>query len=79
MGDDMVNLDSKVFLSLFKLPDFMPACDEGMELAKRFLEACGDAVANVETDDEVDLRFRFFSRWNDYVEHRAACDKCNEH
>lgn len=74
----MGNIDSEAFLSLFALPDFMPACDEGMALAQRFLEACGDAVADIEHDDELDLRFRFFSCWNDYVEHRAVCHKCNE-
>jgi hypothetical protein len=57
----MVNIDSKAFLSLFRLPDFMPTYDEGRELARRFLEACGDAVADVGKDDEINLRFRFFS------------------
>jgi hypothetical protein len=73
----MVNIDSKAFLSLLKLPD-MPACDEGMELAKQFLEACGYAVANVDAEDSTDLTVRFVQCWNAFLKHRNDCPKCNE-
>ncbi len=64
-------IDSHTVLSLFPNADDIPACDEGIELAKRFLEGCGDTVADLDRNDEIDLRFRFFCQWNDYVEHRT--------
>ncbi|WP_157468280.1 hypothetical protein [Edaphobacter aggregans] len=38
-----VAIDKQAFLSLWKL-DELPACDEGMELARRFLLRAGESI-----------------------------------
>jgi hypothetical protein len=71
-------IDKNALLGLFPKLHDIPACGEGMELAKQFLESCGDAIAQIEEEDEVALRFRFVSCWNAFARHRYKCDVCNE-
>jgi hypothetical protein len=65
-------VDSKALLALWKI-DEIPACDEGMELARAFLETCGRALESTEDEE-----FTIIQRWRAYSRHRGACDKCNE-
>jgi hypothetical protein len=68
-------IDTISLLSLWKL-DEIPACDEGMELARSFLEACGDAVDRVGGADTAGLRTEFTTRYNTFLTHYAKCPKC---
>jgi hypothetical protein len=67
-----MSVDRKALLALWKT-DEVPACDEGMELARPFLETCGRALES--TEDE---QFSIVQRWRAFFRHRSACDKCNE-
>ena len=55
-------IDTISLLSLWKLED-IPACDEGMELARELLEACGTAVDGVGGADTTGLRTEFTTRY----------------
>jgi hypothetical protein len=61
----------------WKIED-IPACDEGMELARLFLESCARAVEVVSFADTLTLRADFHFRFSKYAAHRADCEKCNE-
>jgi hypothetical protein len=50
-----VAIDKEAFLSLWKL-DELPACDEGMELARRFLLRAGEAVDKLDQTDVIATR-----------------------
>jgi hypothetical protein len=56
----------------------IPACDEGMELARLFLISCGNAVDRVDVDELSGIRSEFNFRFSRYATHRATCKKCNE-
>lgn len=66
-----LTIDTKALMTLFPNLDEIPACDVGMELARKFLESCGDAL---ETGNAANFNARFES----YNRHRANCEKCNE-
>lgn len=68
---------TEALLELWNLED-IPACDEGMELAKSFLVSCGEAVEKADAVDTITLRSQFDFRFNRYAAHRAICPKCNE-
>jgi hypothetical protein len=48
-------IDPKALLKLWSLEE-MPACDEGMELARSFLVSAGEAVSRVQNEDPEHLR-----------------------
>jgi hypothetical protein len=70
----MNSSDHKTLLALWDL-DNMPMCDKGMELARSFLEACGDAVANL---GERANSSQFMSRWRIVSDHANSCPNCLE-
>jgi hypothetical protein len=65
-------IDADRLLSVWDVRN-MPACDEGMELARLFLEAAGRAIGSPEH-----LEFAMMRSWQIYCRHRSACDKCKE-
>jgi hypothetical protein len=65
-----MNVDANALLSLWKL-DEIPACDEGMVLARQFLESCVMALESGSSGN-------FNARFENYERHRGDCDKCNE-
>ena len=67
-------IDRTQLLALWKL-DELPACDEGMELAARFLERAGEALdeANI-----IAVRNAMIRAHKDLIAHRATCPNCNE-
>jgi hypothetical protein len=64
-------INAERLLSLWDVEN-MPACDEGMELARLFLETAGRAVASEH------LEFAMMQSWRIYSRHRASCGKCKE-
>ena len=70
-------MDAEALLKLWKLVD-MPACDEGMELARAFLASCGQAVEKADAFDRLRLRAESDFRFSRYTTHRVICPKCNE-
>lgn len=65
-------IDPNQLLALWNLED-IPACDEGLELARAFLETCGRALES--TRDE---EFKIIQKWRAYIRHQSKCEKCNE-
>ena len=67
-------IDHRALLALWQLED-LPMCDKGMELARNFLVACGDAVSNLglETGSS-----QFMSRWSIVSDHASSCPNCVE-
>jgi hypothetical protein len=55
-----------------------PACDEGMELARRFLEAAGECVSTLGQGRTSTSRSDLLWSYNAMVNHSDRCDKCNE-
>ena len=76
-------IETGQLLALWKVED-LPACDEGMELARIFLTRCGDAVDQVgKTTDTgepntIGLRNAMIRAHKDLVFHHSTCPKCNE-
>jgi len=64
-------------LELWNLEE-MPACDEGMELAELFIVRCLEAVAILDEAEAIPKRNAIIRAHKTFVEHRAACGKCNE-
>jgi hypothetical protein len=56
----------------------MPACDERMELALRFLEAAGECVNSLGRGRTSTSRADLLWTYNAMVNHSDRCDKCNE-
>jgi hypothetical protein len=70
-------INTKALLSLWKV-DQIPACDEGMELAREFLIACVRGVDRISVEDTLALRSDFIFRYSRFALHRETCPKCNE-
>jgi hypothetical protein len=72
-----VAIDKNAFLALWKL-DELPSCDEGMELARRFLLRAGEAVDKIEQDDVIAMRNGLIRAHKELIAHRSECPNCNE-
>jgi hypothetical protein len=70
-------IDRNALLNLWRLED-IPACDEGMQLARSFLISAGEAVSMVDIHDPEHLRMEFNVQYDAFVRHCAECPKCNE-
>jgi hypothetical protein len=70
-------IDPKALLNLWSLEE-MPACDEGMELARSFLVSAGEAVSRVQNEDPEHLRMEVNVQYDAFIRHCAECPKCNE-
>ena len=64
-------------LALWNL-ESIPACDEGMELAKAFLEAAGECVNTLGRGRTSGTRAALLTAYNWMEAHGNRCDKCNE-
>jgi hypothetical protein len=72
-----VAIDKQAFLSLWKL-DELPACDEGMDLARRFLLRAGEAVDKLDQSEVIATRNALIRAHKELTAHRSECPKCNE-
>ena len=71
-------IDRAQLLALWKL-DELPACDDGMELARLFLERAGDAVDKLDDPTKIiAVRNALIRAHKDLIDHRANCPNCNE-
>jgi hypothetical protein len=70
-------IDRNALLALWKLED-IPACDEGMELARTFLESCGQGVDRLGIEEPADRISQIAASYTAMVEHGSGCEKCNE-
>jgi hypothetical protein len=75
--NSIMPIDQTQLLSLWKL-DELPACDEGMELAARFLERAGEAVDRLDEANIIAVRNALIRAHKELVAHRAMCPNCNE-
>jgi hypothetical protein len=72
-----MSMDRDALLNLWRLED-IPACDEGLRLARSFLISAGEAVSQVNVNDPEHLRMEFNVQYDAFVRHCAECPKCNE-
>ena len=72
-----VAIDKEAFLALWKL-DELPACEEGMDLARRFLLRAGEAVDKLDQTDVIATRNALIRAHKELTAHRAECPLCNE-
>jgi hypothetical protein len=73
-----MSIDRTQLLALWKL-DEIPACEEGIELARAFLERAGDAVDKLDGPTKViAVRNALIRAHKDLIDHRANCPHCNE-
>ena len=70
-------IDRAQLLTLWKL-DELPACEEGMELAARFLERAGEAVDRLDEANIIAARNAMIRAHKELIAHRSDCPKCNE-
>jgi len=73
----MATIDRDKLLSLWTLED-LPACDDGMDLARHFLECAVDALEPTDDFEVVGQRNALIRAHKAFIEHRGACLKCNE-
>jgi hypothetical protein len=72
-----VPVNNDALLSLWDIEN-MPACNQGMELARRFLEAAGECVNTLGRGRTSSSRADLLWTYNAMVNHSDRCDKCNE-
>ncbi len=70
-------IDRAQLLALWKL-DELPACDDGMELARLFLERAGEAVDRLDEANIIAARNTMIRAHKELIAHRATCPKCNK-
>jgi hypothetical protein len=70
-------VQSETLLSLWNIEN-MPECDEGMELARRFLEAAGECVSTLGHGRTSSSLNDLLWTYKAMVNHSDRCDKCNE-
>jgi hypothetical protein len=70
-------MDDKALLALWKTDD-MPACPEGMMLARAFLISCGEGVNRLGTEEPSDRITDMTACYMALVEHDDGCDNCHE-
>jgi len=73
----MSTIDRDKLLSLWRLED-LPACDDGMDLAHRFLERAVDALEPTDDFEVIGQRNALIRAHKAFIDHRVACPKCNE-
>jgi hypothetical protein len=71
-------IETDNLLSLWPNLEDIPACDEGMRLAKAFLEAAGDCVDTLGRGRTISSRSALLSALNAMEMHGDRCEKCNE-
>jgi hypothetical protein len=70
-------MDHQNLLNLWKLED-MPACEEGMELARMFLITAGEGVDKLGTEEPADRITEINAAYMAMVNHGIGCDNCKE-
>jgi hypothetical protein len=70
-------IDRNQLLALWPL-DEIPFCDEGADLAGRFLERAFEACDTLGEEDAMPKRNAMIRAHKELVAHRGACPKCNE-
>lgn len=72
-----MTIDYEALLDLWDVRD-IPACDEGMRLARSFLITCGEAVNWHGEENPVTRLAAIKADYLAMVEHKRRCEKCNE-
>jgi hypothetical protein len=70
-------IDQKALLSLWNLEN-MPACEKGMELARKFLNVAGECVNTLGIGRTTTSRSDLLWAYNAMALHSDRCQKCNE-
>jgi hypothetical protein len=70
-------MTSEALLALWELEN-MPACEVGMQLAKTFLESCGEGVNRLGFEEPADRITEITTAYRALTEHSGDCDDCNE-
>jgi hypothetical protein len=70
-------IDQGRLIALWSL-DEVPFCDEGLELAGRFMERAFKACEVNGEDDVIRTRNAVIRAHKEIVFHRSMCPKCNE-
>jgi hypothetical protein len=70
-------MDSTALLDVWKMNE-IPACDEGMKLARVFLVSCGRALDRLGFEEPADRITEITSTYMALVEHGDGCDTCND-
>lgn len=56
----------------------MPACEEGMELARAFLISAGEGVNRLGVEEPADRISEITAAYMEMVNHGIDCDNCKE-
>ena len=56
----------------------MPVCDEGVELARKLLQAASNCVSNLGVGRTSNTRADLLCTYNAMLVHSDRCNKCNE-
>ena len=70
-------IQNDALLSLWDMEN-MPACDEGTELSRRFLQAAGECVNTLGHGRTTSSRNDLLWTYNAMVNYSDHCAKCNE-
>jgi hypothetical protein len=73
----MMPIDREELLNLWKNIEDIPACEEGMEYAKAFLEVAGECDELGRSQPAV-MRSALLNAYDLMVRHRLVCANCNE-
>ena len=71
-------MENDTLLSLWPNLEDIPVCDEGMKLAKAFLEAAGECVNSLGRSRTSSSRADLLWTYNAMVLHSDRCQRCNE-
>jgi hypothetical protein len=69
-------IQNDTLLSLWDIEN-MPACEEGMEFVRRFLEAAGECVTTLGRARTSSSRANLLWAYNAMVLHSDGCQNCN--
>jgi hypothetical protein len=73
-----MSIETNNLLSVWANLEDIPACHEGMRLAKAFLETAGECVNTLGRGRTSGTRATLLAPYNRMEEHGNRCDKCNE-
>jgi hypothetical protein len=74
---DPMPIENDTLQSLWPNLEDVPVCDEGMNLAKAFLEAAGECVNSLGKARTSSSRADLLWTYNAMVLHSDGCQKCN--
>ena len=73
-----MSMENETLLSLWPNLEGIPVCNEGMMLARAFLEAAGECVNSLGRNRTSSSRADLLWKYNAMVLHSDRCQKCND-